>query len=34
MAGRGRNPTVQRLAKLTNDHKIIHGAIAKRTEHV
>jgi hypothetical protein len=34
MAGSRRNPTVKRLAELTDDHKIIHGAFAKRTEHI
>jgi hypothetical protein len=34
MAGSCRNSTIKRLSELTDDHKIIHGAIAKGTEHV
>jgi len=34
MAGSRRNSAIQRLAELTDDHKIIDGTIAKGTEHI
>ena len=34
MAGSRRNPAIERLAELTDDHEIIDGAIAKGAEHI
>jgi hypothetical protein len=34
MAGFRRDPAIKRLADLADNHAIVHGALAQRTEHI